>query len=125
MADEETLPEGEESETRPLLKHKGRARSFEAGKGNATMMKAALLLLKSFVGTGVLFLPKAYSGFDCPPKFLGSKMVGCYFPRYFYLLSRYFLFTALCYLSTPANVLSAHTVILEDSYLERRCAGPS
>ncbi|MCJ1339051.1 neutral amino acid transporter [Bachmanniomyces sp. S44760] len=28
--------------------------------GNATEMGAALLLLKSFVGTGVLFLPKAY-----------------------------------------------------------------
>jgi solute carrier family 36 (proton-coupled amino acid transporter) len=43
------------------LKQKGRAKSFHSGKGNATMTKAALLLLKSFVGTGVLFLPKAYA----------------------------------------------------------------
>jgi solute carrier family 36 (proton-coupled amino acid transporter) len=61
--EEERAPaEGEEAtETRPLLKSLKRAKSFHAGKGNATRMKAALLLLKSFVGTGVLFLPKAYS----------------------------------------------------------------
>jgi solute carrier family 36 (proton-coupled amino acid transporter) len=58
--EEREVPEGEEPETRPLLKHKGRVRSYHSGKGNATMTKAALLLLKSFVGTGVLFLPKAY-----------------------------------------------------------------
>src|SRR5271155_78189 len=62
IVDEEgrEVPEGQEPETRPLLKHKGRAKSYHSGKGNATMTKAALLLLKSFVGTGVLFLPKAY-----------------------------------------------------------------
>ena len=59
--EERGVPEGEEAETRPLLKQKGRAKSFHSGKGNATMTKAALLLLKSFVGTGVLFLPKAYT----------------------------------------------------------------
>jgi proton-coupled amino acid transporter len=58
--EERLLPEGEEEgERRPLLKHRGRVKSFHAGKGNATMTKATLLLLKSFVGTGVLFLPKA------------------------------------------------------------------
>lgn len=57
--EENEVPEGEEMETRPLLKHRGRASSYHSGKGNATMTKAALLLLKSFVGTGVLFLPKA------------------------------------------------------------------
>jgi len=60
MLEEESAPEGEPTETRPLLKQRGRAKSFQSGKGHATMMKAALLLLKSFVGTGVLFLPKAY-----------------------------------------------------------------
>jgi solute carrier family 36 (proton-coupled amino acid transporter) len=62
MIDEEEPEERdrEVSETRPLLKHKGRAKSFHSAKGNATMTKAALLLLKSFVGTGVLFLPKAF-----------------------------------------------------------------
>jgi solute carrier family 36 (proton-coupled amino acid transporter) len=34
--------------------------------GTATITKAALLLLKSFVGTGVLFLPKAYSPSNRP-----------------------------------------------------------
>lgn len=65
VVDEEELllPEGDEAETRPLLKHRGRIKSFQAGKGNATLTKAALLLLKSFVGTGVLFLPKAYVSF--------------------------------------------------------------
>jgi solute carrier family 36 (proton-coupled amino acid transporter) len=58
--DEEPSVEGEEAETRPLLKHRPRPKSFIQGKGHATQTKAALLLLKSFVGTGVLFLPKAY-----------------------------------------------------------------
>jgi solute carrier family 36 (proton-coupled amino acid transporter) len=63
--EEERVLEGEETETRPLLKHRGRVKSFHSGKGNATMTKAALLLLKSFVGTGVLFLPKAYVLWKC------------------------------------------------------------
>ena len=65
--DEEEIvhEDGEDSETRPLLKHRGRVKSYHSGTGNATMTKAALLLLKSFVGTGVLFLPKAY-----PPRIL-------------------------------------------------------
>lgn len=53
------IPDGEEAETRPLLKHRGHAKSYASGKGHASVTKAALLLLKSFVGTGVLFLPKA------------------------------------------------------------------
>ena len=67
--EESGVPEAEEAATRPLLKHKGRANSYHSGKGNATMTKAALLLLKSFVGTGVLFLPKAY-----PPTNIGTEI---------------------------------------------------
>lgn len=37
-----------------------RRRRNRGGSGNNTPMNAALLLLKSFVGTGVLFLPRAY-----------------------------------------------------------------
>ncbi|ETS79586.1 hypothetical protein PFICI_09439 [Pestalotiopsis fici W106-1] len=37
-----------------------RRRRVRGGSGNNTPMNAALLLLKSFVGTGVLFLPRAY-----------------------------------------------------------------
>ncbi|KAI8633067.1 transmembrane amino acid transporter protein-domain-containing protein [Xylariaceae sp. FL1651] len=37
-----------------------RRRKARGGSGNNTPISAALLLLKSFVGTGVLFLPRAY-----------------------------------------------------------------
>ncbi|KAI1375214.1 vacuolar amino acid transporter 3 [Hypoxylon crocopeplum] len=37
-----------------------RRRKIRGGSGNNTPFNAALLLLKSFVGTGVLFLPRAY-----------------------------------------------------------------
>jgi proton-coupled amino acid transporter len=100
LVDEEErgVPEGEEPETRPLLKHKGRAKSYHSATGNATMTKAALLLLKSFVGTGVLFLPKAY-----PPttfwfaEILDSRMAECFSHLYFSLLSPCFLCTASCF----------------------------
>ncbi|OAA36294.1 Amino acid transporter, transmembrane [Metarhizium rileyi] len=39
---------------------KKRKRKMRGGSGNNSPMNAALLLLKSFVGTGVLFLPRAY-----------------------------------------------------------------
>ncbi|CCG80828.1 putative Amino acid transporter [Taphrina deformans PYCC 5710] len=49
---------GTEGERRPLL---GRRKSSRVGKkGDATMTKTFFLLLKSFIGTGVLFLPKAF-----------------------------------------------------------------
>lgn len=54
------LPE----ETTPLLrgtKSRGRRRGASVGPhGNATVTQAVLMLLKSFVGTGVLFLGKAF-----------------------------------------------------------------
>ncbi|KAI0166833.1 transmembrane amino acid transporter protein-domain-containing protein [Hypoxylon sp. FL1284] len=37
-----------------------RRRKIRGGSGNNSPLNAALLLLKSFVGTGVLFLPRAY-----------------------------------------------------------------
>lgn len=50
------------TERAPLLGRPRLARKPSAhGQGKATATKAVLLLLKSFVGTGVLFLPKAYS----------------------------------------------------------------
>ncbi|KAK3308138.1 transmembrane amino acid transporter protein-domain-containing protein [Chaetomium strumarium] len=39
---------------------RGRRRKERGGSGRNSPMSAALLLLKSFVGTGVLFLPRAY-----------------------------------------------------------------
>ncbi|KAL7945528.1 transmembrane amino acid transporter protein [Trichoderma barbatum] len=39
---------------------KKRRRKVRGGSGQNSQMNAALLLLKSFVGTGVLFLPRAY-----------------------------------------------------------------
>lgn len=48
----------EAGERRPLL---GRRKSSRvAKKGDATMTQTFFLLLKSFIGTGVLFLPKAF-----------------------------------------------------------------
>lgn len=49
---------GRNDERRPLL---GRRKSSRAvKKGDANMTKTFFLLLKSFIGTGVLFLPKAF-----------------------------------------------------------------
>lgn len=45
------------SELTPLIQRDGHA--------NASPSKAVFLLLKSFVGTGVMFLPKAYVLFNC------------------------------------------------------------
>lgn len=68
-SDEATMAEGEEGEEdeeagegSALLQRPrtpGRKRSKSISQGTAGTGKAVLLLLKSFVGTGVLFLPKA------------------------------------------------------------------
>ncbi|KAL3425250.1 transmembrane amino acid transporter [Phlyctema vagabunda] len=53
-----SVDDGREGERRPLL---GRRKSTRAAKhGDATMTKTFFLLIKSFIGTGVLFLPKAF-----------------------------------------------------------------
>lgn len=51
----------EEPEEETALLGRSRPRSKSISQGTAGTGKAVLLLLKSFVGTGVLFLPKAYS----------------------------------------------------------------
>ncbi|KAH6611333.1 Vacuolar amino acid transporter 3, partial [Trichoderma cornu-damae] len=58
---------GEEGEEEPMEdsallgpSKKMRKRKVRGGSGQNSQMNAALLLLKSFVGTGVLFLPRAY-----------------------------------------------------------------
>ncbi|KAH0594501.1 hypothetical protein MHUMG1_07852 [Metarhizium humberi] len=50
----------EPTEDSALLGKKKRKRKARGGSGKNSPMNAALLLLKSFVGTGVLFLPRAY-----------------------------------------------------------------
>jgi solute carrier family 36 (proton-coupled amino acid transporter) len=55
--------EAEFGESSALLGTPGRRKRKHrtaAGKGTSSAMNAALLLLKSFVGTGVLFLPRAF-----------------------------------------------------------------
>lgn len=48
----------EDGERRPLL---GRRRTTRGSKpGDASLLRTFLLLIKSFIGTGVLFLPKAF-----------------------------------------------------------------
>ncbi|KAF2204505.1 hypothetical protein GQ43DRAFT_152008 [Delitschia confertaspora ATCC 74209] len=55
--DLEESDEEETPETRPLL---GRRRSRVRPQGDASNVKAFFTLLKAFVGTGIMFLPKAF-----------------------------------------------------------------
>ncbi|KIX99589.1 uncharacterized protein Z520_04222 [Fonsecaea multimorphosa CBS 102226] len=56
--DESALEDEEEpSETRPLL----RRRTTVANKGDAGTTKTFFTLLKAFIGTGIMFLPKAFN----------------------------------------------------------------
>jgi len=54
LEDEEQAP----SETRPLL---GRRRTTAKARGDAGMTKTFFTLLKAFIGTGIMFLPKAFN----------------------------------------------------------------
>jgi solute carrier family 36 (proton-coupled amino acid transporter) len=58
--DEESRPADDPSETRPLL---GRRKSSRRARkpGNASTTKSFFTLLKAFVGTGIMFLPKAFN----------------------------------------------------------------
>ncbi|KAN0089932.1 amino acid transporter [Hyaloscypha variabilis] len=51
--------EGQEAERRPLLRKRRTSRAASK-PGDASLTRTFFLLLKSFVGTGVLFLPKAF-----------------------------------------------------------------
>lgn len=61
---QEALENGEEpNEETSLLhsrEHRLKSKAVSSQPANATATKAVMLLLKSFVGTGVLFLPKAF-----------------------------------------------------------------
>ncbi|ODQ68041.1 hypothetical protein NADFUDRAFT_11035, partial [Nadsonia fulvescens var. elongata DSM 6958] len=52
--------QGEAVEGTPLITPSKKHKRASSSQANATATKAVLLLLKSFVGTGVLFLPKAF-----------------------------------------------------------------
>jgi proton-coupled amino acid transporter len=52
--------EAGEGERQPLLGRPRQRRPSTASVGDASVMRTFFLLLKSFVGTGVLFLPKAF-----------------------------------------------------------------
>ncbi|KAK9771887.1 putative Vacuolar amino acid transporter 3 [Seiridium cardinale] len=59
VTDEEEEPEDARAERRPLL---GRRRTTRTAKaGTAGSMKTFFTLLKAFIGTGIMFLPKAFS----------------------------------------------------------------
>ncbi|VBB75657.1 Putative vacuolar amino acid transporter [Podospora comata] len=62
LFDDDTEDEHEPMEDSALLppSRRKRRRKERGGSGTNSPMGAALLLLKSFVGTGVLFLPRAY-----------------------------------------------------------------
>lgn len=60
-ADDDDAEDGDLDEGRALLNGRGRRKRKERGAtGQSSATRAVFLLLKSFVGTGVLFLPKAY-----------------------------------------------------------------
>lgn len=55
----ESSQQSDQSERRPLL---GRRKSSKAAKkGDAGMVKSFFTLLKAFIGTGIMFLPKAFN----------------------------------------------------------------
>lgn len=58
--DEESQPANASGETRPLL---GRRKSSRRAKkaGDASTTKSFFTLLKAFIGTGIMFLPKAFN----------------------------------------------------------------
>ncbi|KAJ9244224.1 hypothetical protein DTO169E5_1829 [Paecilomyces variotii] len=59
-SDEETTTTTEEEpETRPLLHHRRRP-SRVPREGDASNLKSFFTLLKAFIGTGIMFLPKAF-----------------------------------------------------------------
>jgi proton-coupled amino acid transporter len=60
---EEEEEEGERDlpgERRPLLGRKTTSRKYFADKGDASNVKTFFTLLKAFIGTGIMFLPKAF-----------------------------------------------------------------
>lgn len=65
LSDDGKLPYRNVGERSELILEEGRSRrlgtSLESVKGNTPTLTAFFLLLKSFIGTGVLFLPNAFS----------------------------------------------------------------
>lgn len=59
-SDEEEPQEGQEGERRPLLGNRKSSRAASKVQGDASVTRTFFLLMKSFIGTGVLFLPKAF-----------------------------------------------------------------
>ncbi|PBP28227.1 putative amino acid transporter [Diplocarpon rosae] len=61
--EEDRIPEaggGDEGERRPLLGRRRTTRAKANMPGDASLTRTFFLLIKSFIGTGVLFLPKAF-----------------------------------------------------------------
>lgn len=58
---EEEEPEGPLTETRPLLRARRSTRTRPTPPGTAGVRKTFFTLFKAFVGTGIMFLPKAFN----------------------------------------------------------------
>ncbi|KAL1870005.1 hypothetical protein VTK73DRAFT_2848 [Phialemonium thermophilum] len=58
--DEEAAARGPPTETRPLLPRKKRHHRPPVKKGDAGMTKTFFTTVKAFIGTGIMFLPKAF-----------------------------------------------------------------
>ncbi|RUS34947.1 transmembrane amino acid transporter protein-domain-containing protein [Jimgerdemannia flammicorona] len=70
LSDDENLPYGQDdlrppsralSERAPLLRRRSSSMGEGLPQAKATTLKSFFLLLKAFIGTGILFLPKAFS----------------------------------------------------------------
>ena len=59
LASEDEEADADASETRPLLNRRKSSRRAERA-GDATLSKSFFTLLKAFIGTGIMFLPKAF-----------------------------------------------------------------
>ena len=58
--EEEYRPQTPANERRPLLGRRTTSRKSFADKGDASNVKTFFTLLKAFIGTGIMFLPKAF-----------------------------------------------------------------
>lgn len=58
--DESAIEEEEVNERRPLLGRRQSSKRLRGQQGDADQMKTFFTLLKAFIGTGIMFLPKAF-----------------------------------------------------------------
>lgn len=76
------------AERRPLLRHRPAPRVPAPRSANAGMVKTFFTLLKAFIGTGIMFLPKAFSNGGILFSSIAMLVVSCVTMVAFHLLLR-------------------------------------